>query len=80
MNFVIACLGPSQNVKFGIFTGSRAVDGKEHVQESVMHVQSCCFALSSYCLFDVLVAATFQTSNYLRYVVIRQKQNILGAN
>ena len=57
MNFVIACLGPSQNVKFGIFTGSRAVDGKEHVQESVMHVQSCCFALWSYCLFDFLVAA-----------------------
>ena len=22
-----------------------------------MHVQSCCFALSSYCLFDFLVAA-----------------------
>ena len=29
MNFVIACLRPSQNVKSGIFTGSRAVDGKE---------------------------------------------------
>ena len=29
MNFVIACLRPSQNVKFGIFTSSRAVDGKE---------------------------------------------------
>ena len=29
MNFVIACLRPSQNVKFGIFTGSREVDGKE---------------------------------------------------
>ena len=29
MNFVIACLRPSQNVKLGIFTGSRAVDGKE---------------------------------------------------
>ena len=28
-NFVIACLRPSQNVKLGIFTGSRAVDGKE---------------------------------------------------
>ena len=57
MNFVIACLRPSQNVKFGIFTGSRAVDGKENVQESVMHVQSCCFAWWSYCLFDFLVAA-----------------------
>ena len=29
MNFVIACLRPSQNMKLGIFTGSRAVDGKE---------------------------------------------------
>ena len=29
MNFVIACLRPSQNLKLGIFTGSRAVDGKE---------------------------------------------------
>ena len=29
MNFVIACLRPSQNVKLGIFTGSRAVDSKE---------------------------------------------------
>ena len=29
MNFVIACLRPSQNVKLRIFTGSRAVDGKE---------------------------------------------------
>ena len=29
MNYVIACLRPSQNVKLGIFTGSRAVDGKE---------------------------------------------------
>ena len=29
MNFVNACLRPSQNVKLGIFTGSRAVDGKE---------------------------------------------------
>ena len=29
MNFVTACLRPLQNVKLGIFTGSRAVDGKE---------------------------------------------------
>ena len=29
MNFVIAYLRPSQNVKLGVFTGSRAVDGKE---------------------------------------------------
>ena len=29
MNFVIACLRLSQNMKLGIFTGSHAVDGKE---------------------------------------------------
>ena len=29
MNFVVACLRPPQNVKLGIFTGSRAVNGKE---------------------------------------------------
>ena len=29
MNFVIAFLRPSQNVKLGIFTGSLSVDGKE---------------------------------------------------
>ena len=47
MNFVIACLRPPQNVKLGIFTGSRTVDGKEMYKKRVMHVQSCCFALSS---------------------------------
>ena len=33
MNFVIACLRPSQNMKLGIFVGSRAVDGKEMYKE-----------------------------------------------
>ena len=56
MNFVIACLRPSQNVKLGIFTGSRVVDGKQ-MYKSVMHVQSCCVSLSSYYLFDFLIAA-----------------------
>ena len=68
--------GPSQNMKLGSFKGSRAVDDKE----SVMHVQSCCFALSSYCLFDFLVDAASLTCYYLRYIVMSQKQNILGAN
>ena len=31
MNFVIACLRPSQNVKLGIFTGSLAVDVKNRI-------------------------------------------------
>ena len=38
----IACLHPSQNVKLGIFTGSRAVDGKEMYKKAWLHVQSCC--------------------------------------
>ena len=45
MNCVIACLRPPQNVKLGIFTGSRAVDGKEMYKKGAMHVQSCRFAL-----------------------------------
>ena len=53
---------------------------QRNVQKSVMHVQSCCFALSSYCLFDFLVAAASLTCYYLRYIVMSQKQNILGAN
>ena len=47
-------------------------------QKSVMHVQSCCFALPSYYFFYFLVAAA--SSHYLRYIVIRQKQNFLSAN
>ena len=31
---------------------------QRNVQKSVMHVQSCCFALSSYCFFYFLVAAS----------------------
>ena len=45
-----------------------------------MHVQSCCFALSSYCLFDFLVGAASLPSYYLRYIVMSQKQNVLEAN
>ena len=79
MNFVIAYLRPSQNMKLGIFTVVVELTAK-NVQKSVMHVQSCCFALSSYCFFDFLVAAASLTSYYLRYIVMSQKQNILGAN
>ena len=45
-----------------------------------MHEQSCSFALSSYCLFDFLVASASLTSCYLQYIVMSQEQNILGAN
>ena len=50
MNFVIACLRPWQKVKLGIFTSSRAVDGKE---------------MSNYCLFDFLVAAASRYLRYI---------------
>ena len=53
---------------------------QRNVQKSVMHVQSCFFALSSYSFFYFLVAAASYTWYYLRYVVIRQKQNFLSAN
>ena len=45
-----------------------------------MHVQSRCFALSSYCLFDFLVTAASLYSYYLLHIVMSKKQNILGAN
>ena len=34
MNFVIACLRPSQNVKLRFFTASRAVDGEEKYEKA----------------------------------------------
>ena len=73
MNFVIACLRPSQNMKLGVITGSRAVDSKEMYKKSVMHVQSRCFALWSYCLFDFLVAAASLYSYYLQYIVMMSR-------
>ena len=57
MNFVIAYSRPLQNMKLGIFTGSRADDGHEMYEKSVMHVQSCCCALSSCYSFEFLIAA-----------------------
>ena len=49
MNFVIACLRPSQKVKLGIFTSSRAVDGKEmHKKVVVLPCQAItCLNFSS---------------------------------
>ena len=69
MNFVIACLRPSQNVKLGIFTGSRAVDGKE------MYKKAWCTSK-----IVVLSCQAIWISHRRRIlIVIRQKQNILGA-
>ena len=74
MNFVIACLRSSQNVKLGIFTGSRAVDGKE------MYKKCDARAKLLFCLFVFLVAGASLSSYYLGYIVMSQKQNILRAN
>ena len=76
MNFVIACLRPSQNVKLGIFMGSRAVDGKE------MYKKPWCMCKVVVLPCQAIAYLTFssplhlKTSYYLRYNVIRQKQNI----
>ena len=29
-------------------------NGKRNVQESIVHVQSCCFSNQTYCFFDAL--------------------------
>ena len=58
MNFVIACLRPSQNRKLGIFTGSRAVEGEEIYKQmrcTCKVVVLPCQAIN--CLFDFLIAA-----------------------
>ena len=41
-NFVFAGLPPPQNVQLGI--AFRTVTAKKRTLESLMHVQSCCFA------------------------------------
>ena len=46
MNFVIACLRPSQNVKLGIFKGSCAVDGKEMYKKAWKVVVLPCQAIA----------------------------------
>ena len=49
MNFFIACLHASQNMKLGIFTGSRAVDGKE------MYKKARCMCKVVVCLIKLLL-------------------------
>ena len=47
MNFVMACLCPSQNVKLGIFMGSRAVDVKEMCKKACKVVVLPCEAIAN---------------------------------
>ena len=64
MNFVIACLRPSQNVKLGIFTGSRAVDGKEMYKK----VWCTCKVVVLPC--QAIVYLTFSSSTHLKLAII----------
>ena len=48
---VALCSRPRQNVNLSTFTLQSCNDGKRNVQESVTHVQSCCFANQPYSLF-----------------------------
>ena len=57
-NFVIACLRPSLKREIRHFNVVVVQRRQRNLQKSVMHVQSCCFALSSYCFFYFLVAAS----------------------
>ena len=60
MNFVIACLRPSQNVKLGIFTGSRAVDGKE------MYKNAWCTGKVVVSLCQAIAYLTFSSPPHLK--------------
>ena len=75
MDFVIACLRSYTKHKIRHFTGSRAVDGKEMYKKNVMHMQSCCFAF-----FTFSSSRRLLTCCYLPYIVMSQKQDIIGAN
>ena len=54
---LIACFCPSQKVIIRHFHMVVVQWRQRNVQKSVMHMQSCCFALSSYCFLYFLVAA-----------------------
>ena len=64
MNFVVACLRPSQNMKLGIFTGSRAVDGKEMYKK----VWCTCKVVVLPC--QAIVYLTFSSSTHLKLAII----------
>ena len=67
MNFVIACLRPSQNVKLGIFTGSqgsRVVDGKE------MHKKARCTCKVVVLPCQAIAYLTFSSPPHLKLPII----------
>ena len=60
MNFVTACLRPSQNVKLGIFKGSRAVDSKE------MYKKAWCTGKVVVSLCQAIAYLTFSSPPHLK--------------
>ena len=64
INFVTACLRPSQNVKLGIFTGSRAVDGKE------MYKKAWCTCKVVVLPCEAIANLTFSSPPHLKLPII----------
>ena len=64
INFVAACLRPSQNVKLGIFTGSRAVDGKE------MYKKARCTCKVVVLPCQTIAYLTFSSPPHLKFPII----------
>ena len=64
MNFVTICLRPSQNVKWGIITGSRAVDGKE------MYKKAWCTCKVVVLPCQAIVYLTFSSPPLLKLPII----------
>ena len=64
MNFVTACLRPSQNVKLGIFKGSRAVDGKE------MYKKAWCTCKVVVLSCQAIAYLTFSSRRHLKLPII----------
>ena len=64
MNFVITCLRHSQNVKLGIFTGSRAVDGKE------MFKKAWCTCKVVVLPYQAIAYLTFSSPPHLKLPIV----------
>ena len=67
MNFVIACLRPSQNVKLGIFTGSRAVDSKEMYKKAWC---TCKVVVLAFLPCQTIAYLTFSSPPHLKLPII----------
>ena len=79
MNFVIACLRPSQNVKLGIFTVRSAVDGKE------MYKKAWCTCKVVVLPCQAIAYLTFSSPPHLKLTIIYDtlwsvKNRIFGPN